>query len=528
MRTAILVPRRDDGGHRDRLWTLLRRRWETLHPDWPIFEGYHEEGPFNRSAAINRAAKEAGAWDVAVIIDADILVDPRHVTEAVDRSWETRRVIWAHQDWRGVNRAATDRVLERPATLLEPRLAFLDPAIEKTNPISWSCCIAVPRTAWDAIGGFDERFRGWGWEDHAFAALAVAHNDDGTGSAWHGGDGIPGQRVTEGSVYHLWHPRTPGSGTGSRDVNGRMTPDAILNAQLGRRYMVALRRDHGYHDRASASDAEDMRRDLANLQRDDEKVAREAERLGIPALRGWWPTLAELRSGVLPGRSIALVVHSGGSLDAWETRSVYLRRALASLDKHATYPWERRVIFSDWGPSDELVTIATEHGFTVEGPNVRLGYTKSMQAMWMYLRRLPVDHVFLTEDDFVLDRPIDVGLMSQVLHEHPELIQLALLRAPFYPAEMDPASILGHPREEFTPRENGAGTAWLEHRRFFTANPMLMRRSLARQPWPEAMHSEAVFGRRLFRHDKRAQSAFWGTGDPWITHIGEVRGGGGY
>jgi hypothetical protein len=162
-------------------------------------------------------------------------------------------------------------------------------------------------------------------------------------------------------------------------------------------------------------------------------------------------------------------------------------------------------------------------GFTVVGPRERVGYTNSMREMWKYLRQQVVaEYVFQTEDDFLFDRDIDIPAMMKVLEGHADLVQMALLRGPFYEVEKTPGTILNHPREAFTERHNGAGS-WLEHRRFFTVNPMLMPRSVALNPWPKGLHSEAVFGRRLFRDNKAARSAFWGTGEQWVSHIGEVR-----
>ena len=71
--TVILVPRRDDNGYRDELWAWTKAWWEREQSHMPIIEGYHTDGLFNRSAAINTAARIAGDWDVAVIIDADVI-----------------------------------------------------------------------------------------------------------------------------------------------------------------------------------------------------------------------------------------------------------------------------------------------------------------------------------------------------------------------------------------------------------------------------------------------------------------------
>ena len=60
MRTVILVPYRSDGDRRDQLWDFTRNWLQRHHPDYPIYLGPSPDGPFNRSAAINQAARDAG------------------------------------------------------------------------------------------------------------------------------------------------------------------------------------------------------------------------------------------------------------------------------------------------------------------------------------------------------------------------------------------------------------------------------------------------------------------------------------
>ena len=558
-RVAFLVPWRSDGAAREALWKVCRARWERLFPGWPIVEGTPDDGPFNRAQAINRAAELAGEWDVAIVIDADVMVREEQVREAVATALRTGKPTWAHRGWVGLTQAFTERIVsgdlacdpDEPAITGSLRAAertgMTDGVvIEKMTALSWSCCLAIPFVAWKKLGGFDERFRGWGWEDGAFAATIQC---------------VTGFRRVEGYVLNLWHPRVPGSGQASRDASGRYTVDAIRNARLGRRYMVAARRDHGLHDRAEGEVPDEvMARDVANIMRDEVRMPKgvwtptldalrsglglpfgwkdpEADRLGMDDWAGWWPSIEELRHGREPagpmpsiGR-VAVVMHSGGTAETWPDRSLYLREALDSLNARLRLPmpWERRVVFSDWPPEEraELEAIATERGFYVVGPETQQGFTRSMQLMWRYIERnVGADFVFQTEDDFLLTRDVDVAEMARVLASQPHLVQMALLRSPCYPPEYEAGTILGHPREAFDERTDGA-RHWLEHRRFFTLNPMLIRKDLTRREWPNGEHSETIYGRLLFS-DRTARSAFWGQGESWMTHLGETRAGSGY
>ena len=90
--------------------------------------------------------------------------------------------------------------------------------------------------------------------------------------------------------------------------------------------------------------------------------------------------------------------------------------------------------------------------------------------------------------------------------------------------------MLGWPPDSFEAKAQGNGHGRLEHRNFWTMNPALYRRSITERPWPSAPSSERVFGDQLFVNPN-ARVAFWGDGEPWIDHIGEVRavaGGQGY
>lgn len=196
LKVAILVPRRSDGGHRDRLWEHCRGIWEKRHPAWEIVEGHHDIGNFNRSAAINLAAAKAGGADVFLIIDGDVICDPRCVTSAVEAAVETGRMVVAHDERVMLNRQGTEKVLGgytgpwRVPSMLE-RVG--DHGVWRD---SVSCAVAVTPATFEAAGGFDELFDGWGREDTAFRIACEVVSG-------------PILKVA-GETFHLWHPPAPG------------------------------------------------------------------------------------------------------------------------------------------------------------------------------------------------------------------------------------------------------------------------------------------------------------------------------
>ena len=207
---VILVPRRADGGHRDRLWAFARERWEQF--GWPIVEGHHDDGPFNRSAAINLAARDAGDWHVALIIDSDVICAPGSIRAAVEIADQSDQMVVAHDERIMLNQRGTDKVLGgflgswRDRTMVER--VWLD---------SVSCAVAVSRRLWDLAGPFDARFVGWGREDTAFRIACEVE----TG---------PIVKVC-GETFHLWHPTTP-------DAN-KNSPIRRANEQRHQAYVAA-------------------------------------------------------------------------------------------------------------------------------------------------------------------------------------------------------------------------------------------------------------------------------------------------
>lgn len=223
MRTVIVAARRMDGGQRDKLWAFAITRWRML--GWPIIEEMGPDGDFNRAAAINQAAARAGMWDVMLIVDADVVLDdPAQALAAAELASRSGRVVFAHDSLTMFQDnddrfAFSQDAIDATGQVLKGE----DPAIVAdsygftVHPNTWSSALAVPRVLWDKLGGFDERFAGWGWEDIAFRAAAKTLAG--------GIDRVPGR------AFHLWHPR-------SWETN-EANPGYAANQVLGERYQRA-------------------------------------------------------------------------------------------------------------------------------------------------------------------------------------------------------------------------------------------------------------------------------------------------
>lgn len=199
MRVVILVPRREDGGRRDQIWEWVRYWLVQHHPDWPIFEGTDDDDVFSMATARNNAARAAGEWDVAVIVDADTIAEPTAIEAAVLAA-RTSRKIWLAGDVRmRMDETSSDRILSggpwfpRPEGERHPKGNVID---ETCYGEPSSGVFAIGRPLWDAAGGYLESLQGWGWEDLVFITQCYVVGD---GMDW----------VRNSTLLHFYHDRTP-------------------------------------------------------------------------------------------------------------------------------------------------------------------------------------------------------------------------------------------------------------------------------------------------------------------------------
>lgn len=153
----------------------------------------------------------------------------------------------------------------------------------------------------------------------------------------------------------------------------------------------------------------------------------------------------------------------------------------------------------------------------------RHGLAASVRDAWTAALEAGCDFLFHVEEDFVFHRPVDLGLMAEVLGTVPNLAQIVLKRQAWSPEERAAGGIV-----ELAPDEYVDATWWgdrqvtlAEHRRVFSLNPCLIPRRVLEFGWPDG--NEAEFTRMCV--DKGLYFAFWGGrfAYPVVEHIGVRR-----
>lgn len=253
-----------------------------------------------------------------------------------------------------------------------------------------------------------------------------------------------------------------------------------------------------------------------------ERNRRTAEwRAGDAIKRRWWSIVdpatldREVADRATPDATIVVYVTNG--------RADCLARAVPSFTEALDGPIVRTVIVDDSGdPHYQAWIRLTFPGIDLV-TTPRRGFDAAYQTVWRTVAEYGHPWTFVIEDDFEATRPIDLTAMQAAMNERPELVQMALRRQAWFPAEIEAGGVVEQHPDDYTDTPTH-----LEHRRFITTNPALWRRSfITHHDWPKGSHSESRFASSVFREPDLV-AGYWGqrSDEPWVIHDGERIGSG--
>lgn len=147
-------------------------------------------GAFNKSWALNIGVAAGRNATYLCLLDADILVETDHFDRMVADLSQGPPALLPFGDLLNLDRASSDRAIRR--RLGADAVVPFDELRGFGLRDVWGACVGVTRALYEEIGGYDERFRGWGDEDNEFYRQLLPHT-----------------RVPRWSrpVAHLWHAR---------------------------------------------------------------------------------------------------------------------------------------------------------------------------------------------------------------------------------------------------------------------------------------------------------------------------------
>lgn len=188
MKISLLIPHgfTDKRRHEIFLWTTTR--WMRQFPDFQICYGHDDPQNYNRSRARNKAFKQSDG-DILILTDSDTATTAHNVLDAIELCQRTSAWVIAHRLYYSLDKEYTDFLLRSDPECIINANAFNSNWVMKER--SEAGVIVLPREAWTTVEGYDEEFKGWGYEDNAFAAKLTQKWSD--------------PLRTTGTVAHLWH-----------------------------------------------------------------------------------------------------------------------------------------------------------------------------------------------------------------------------------------------------------------------------------------------------------------------------------
>jgi hypothetical protein len=180
---SVVIPYTSDDPARQAARRYVLGWYAARHPGWEIIEG-DCPGDWSKGAALADAVARA-SHDVLVVADADSVVPADVLAQAV-------RVIAAGARWVMPHRTVFRLAEEHTAAVYagaEPQRS--DTCRAPYTGVTGGGITVLTRGTWQAVGGIDPRFVGWGGEDMAFGwALETLCG--------------PGVHLA-GPLFHLWH-----------------------------------------------------------------------------------------------------------------------------------------------------------------------------------------------------------------------------------------------------------------------------------------------------------------------------------
>lgn len=224
MNVSVVIPYRA-AGDIDRIDALdfVVAYFQRNFPGYELVLGECPTEEWSKGAAVNQGVARAHG-EILVLNDADSIVRPEGIKEAVALIEGGKRWIVPHDHVLRLTEAATKIAYEKPMAEWPRDMASRVVRYPYMGPAGGGINV-MTREAFDTVNGMDPRFLGWGGEDICFAKALTTM-------------GIHHWRLTGHPLWHLYHAHP------APDLRGSPESEALVaryNAIDMRRDRVAMR-----------------------------------------------------------------------------------------------------------------------------------------------------------------------------------------------------------------------------------------------------------------------------------------------
>jgi hypothetical protein len=197
---SLLIPFSSSNPDRKANFDWLLKYWSHELSEAEVVIGESKGDIFCKGEALNDAARKSKG-KILVILDADAYLSGDIITYCAIRMLEEEKNNLWYVPYRRLYRltkSITEQITNSdPSNPYRPTLPIEDKDIENHDKIRYgnrygAMIMMLSRKAYNFLGGFDERFKGWGGEDVCLLRAL---------------DTLYGKHKTiDADIFHLWHP----------------------------------------------------------------------------------------------------------------------------------------------------------------------------------------------------------------------------------------------------------------------------------------------------------------------------------
>lgn len=193
MKLSIVIPFRSEDPFNNFILGVVTGMWRSNFPEAEIIisNDYPFEEKFNLARAINNGVKES-IGKLLIIPDADCWIDGPEVERALEMLPDLGFILPFGETYFLTSMGTFKFLLNRD--IVENGIEYVEPTREGGRIHAFRRITMVTRKLFDEVGGYNEEFVGWGWEDSEFDWKISQKIGK-----------LP--YIEDGTVYHFWHPR---------------------------------------------------------------------------------------------------------------------------------------------------------------------------------------------------------------------------------------------------------------------------------------------------------------------------------
>jgi len=214
-------------------------------------------------------------------------------------------------------------------------------------------------------------------------------------------------------------------------------------------------------------------------------------------------------------------------------RAGYLDHTISSWEANLQTKPDHKILFDDSGNKEYVNYLNKRYGnvyIIVPIDNVAVGQQKALVFIFNYLKELNTEYYIQLEEDWILNRPLDVIPIMEAMRNNKNMIQMRLPRTIWYTKkhyfDLMYGSHMSWQQEgksaSFTKKSD-----WFEKRGksyFWTHNPNIFPRKILDYTYPETrdgIDHEQLFGLKLYKNRNHVVG-YWAKNffDAYVTHIG--------